>query len=118
MSMGSTGTINMAGSMLEAAKTAIDNYMTTISGLNSELSGIIEGLIPGDFSGSAATSFLNFYNDTIITENINTDADSNLKKMMDSLSELCDSIKKSIPGEEDGVDEQLAGANTGVASEG
>ncbi len=115
MGMGSTGTINMAGSMLDAVKTAIEEYMSTISGLNAELSGIIDGLIPGDFSGSAAESFQKFYTETILTQNIDTANDSSLKKMMDSLSELCDSIKKSIPGEEDGVDEQLAGANSGAA---
>lgn len=104
--MGSTGTVNISKAMMDAAVQAIDNYQTTITGLNGGLQAEIDGLIPSSFSGSAATGFKAFY-ETNIVPNVG----DNLTKMLESLKNICNSVKAQIPGEEQGVDEQLGQGN-------
>ena len=89
-----------------AAVQAIDTYQSAISGLNGRLQSEIDGLIPSSFSGSAAQGFKAFYDN-----NIFPNIGENLTKMLDSLKSICDSVKAQIPGEEQGVDEQLGQGN-------
>ena len=112
--MGSTKTLNVSKAMMDAAIDAIDTYQEKINGLNSSLQEEIEGLIPDSFSGSAAQGFKTFYE-----KNIVPNTGENLTKMLESLRGLCDSIKSMIPGEENGVDEQLGkgNQNPGTAAE-
>ena len=105
--MGITGTINMTKDMIDNAIKAITTYQSTITKLNTQLAGEINGLIPSSFSGAAATGFKTFY-----TTNVEPNAGENLTKMLNQLSQLCETIKKSIPGETDGVDDQLGSGNT------
>lgn len=104
--MGSTGTVNISQAMMVAAVQAINTYQTAITGLNGRLQTEIDGLIPSSFSGSAATGFKAFYDSNIVPN-----TGTNLTKMLDSLKGICDSIKAQIPGEEQGVDEQLGQGN-------
>lgn len=110
--MGSTGTVNITHAMIDAAKQAISEYQATVNGLNGELQSEIDGLIPGNFSGSAANGFKAFY-DTNIQPNV-TDG---LTKMLESLTGICDTVKSYIPGEEQGVDDQLGQGNQGAGAQ-
>lgn len=109
--MGTTGTINITKDMMDKAVTAIDTYQTTISALNQQLTAEIDGLIPSSFSGSAAQGFKTFY-----TDKIEPNTGDNLTKMLDSLKTICDTVKKQIPGETDGVDDQLGEGNTNAGN--
>lgn len=71
----------------------------------------LTGLIPSSFSGAAANGFKAFY-DTSILPNV-TD---NLTKMLDSLKEICNTIKMQIPGDDQGVDDQLGQGNQNSGS--
>lgn len=104
--MGSTGTVNITHAMMDAAVQAISNYQTAINGLNGELKAEIDGLIPSSFSGSAAQGFKAFFDN-----NICPNTGENLTKMLDSLKSICDAIKAQIPGDTDGVDDQLGQGN-------
>lgn len=104
--MGSTGTVNISKSMMDAAVQAINDYQTAITGLNGRLQAEIDGLIPSSFSGSAAQGFKTFYDN-----NIFPNTGENLTKMLDSLKSICDSVKAQIPGDDQGVDEQLGQGN-------
>ena len=46
-------------------KWAVQEYRDTAEGLHVRLDATISNLIPGNFSGSAATGFNTFYNETI-----------------------------------------------------
>ncbi len=105
--MGTTGTINITKDMMDKAITAIDTYQTTITTLNGELVDEIDGIIPSSFSGSAATGFKTFY-----TNNIEPNTGENLTKMLGSLKTICETVKKQIPGDNEGVDDQLGSGNT------
>ncbi len=111
--MGYTQTINVSNAMMVAAIEAIDAYQERINNLNSSLQEEIDGLIPSSFSGSAAQGFKTFYEKNIVP---NTGV--NLTNLLGSLRGLCDSVKAMIPGEENGVDEQLGkgNQNPGVAA--
>ncbi len=105
--MGKTGTINITKDMMDKAISAIDTYQTTINTLNGQLVAEIDGIIPSSFSGSAATGFKTFY-----TKNIEPNTGENLTKMLGSLKTICETVKKQIPGETDGVDDQLGSGNS------
>ena len=105
--MGTTGTINITKDMMDKAITAIDTYQTTITNLNTELLAEIDGIIPSSFSGSAATGFKAFY-----TKNIEPTTGENLTKMLKSLKTICETVKKQIPGDTEGVDDKLGTGNT------
>ena len=109
--MGSTGTVNITKAMMDSAVQAITDYQTTITNLNGRLQTEIDGLIPSSFSGSAAQGFKAFYENNIVPNN-----GENLTKMLDSLKGICDSVKAQIPGEEQGVDEQLGQGNQNSGS--
>lgn len=109
--MGTTGTINITKDMMDNAITAIDTYQTTITTLNQSLTTEINGLIPSSFSGSAAQGFKTFY-----TEKIEPNTGTNLTKMLDSLKNICDTVKKQIPGDTEGVDDQLGEGNSSAGN--
>lgn len=109
--MGTTGTVNISKAMMDNAVKAIDDYQTAITNLNAKLKTEIDGLIPGSFSGSAADGFKAFYD-----ENIVPNVGENLTKMLDSLKGICNSIKAQIPGDEQGVDDQLGKGNRNPGS--
>ena len=98
--MGSTGTVNITKAMMDAAIKAVDDYQSQVT-----------GIIPSSFSGAAANGFKAFY-DTSILPNV-TD---NLTKMLDSLKEICNTIKMQIPGDDQGVDDQLGQGNQNSGS--
>jgi len=108
--MGTNGEINITKGMMDAAITAIDNYQNAVNGLNSELASEISSLIPSSFSGSAAQGFKTFYE-----VNIEKNAGENLTKMLDALKSVCETVKSQIPGDEQGVDDQLGSGNSGTA---
>ena len=100
--MGSTGTVNITKAMMDAAIKAVDDYQSQVTGINSELQSEIDGLIPSSFSGAAASILPN------VTDN--------LTKMLDSLKEICNTIKMQIPGDDQGVDDQLGQGNQNSGS--
>ena len=104
--MGSTGTIYMTKQMMVNAQQAITEYLTTIGQINDKLSGEISGLIPSSFSGSAATEFNNFYTNSIVPV-----VTTNLNSMMENLNTICEQVKNNIPGDQQGVDDQLGEGN-------
>lgn len=103
--MGSTGTVNVAASMMNAAIRAIEEYQATVTTLNGKLKTEVDGLIPSSFSGDAAEGFKVFYS-TKVAPN----AGENLTKMLDGLKQICEAVKKQIP-ETEGVDDQLGQVN-------
>lgn len=113
MPMGTTGTVKVTHEMMDNALKAIEDYRSEITDLNSQLDGVINDLIPTSFSGSAAEGFKTFYG-----ESIEPNCGENLTKMLDSLKGICESVKKQIPGEEDGVDDQLGQGNQGAGGQG
>lgn len=104
--MGSTGTVNITHQMMESAVQAIENYQTTITSLNGRLDNEVNTLIPSSFSGSAAQGFKAFYDNSIVP-NVGT----NLTKMLESLTDICNAVKAQIPGADQGVDDQLGQGN-------
>lgn len=104
--MGTTGTINITKDMITAALKAVEDYQTEITNLNTQLQSEIDSLIPTSFSGSAAEGFKFFYDNSIAP---NTGI--NLTKMLSALTDICNAVMAQIPGEEQGVDEQLAQGN-------
>lgn len=109
--MGTTGTVNISKSMMESAVQAINDYQTAINGLNGRLQAEVDGLIPSSFSGSAAQGFKAFYDNNIVPN-----VGENLSKMLEALKGICDSVKAQIPGDEQGVDDQLGQGNQGSGS--
>ena len=102
--MGSTGTVNITKAMMDAAIKAVDDYQSQVTGINSELQSEIDGLIPSSFSGAAANGFKAFY-DTSILPNVT-----------DNLTKMLDSLKMQIPGDDQGVDDQLGQGNQNSGS--
>ena len=103
--MGSTGTVNITPEMMEAAVKAITEYRTTTEALHTSVEEEVTSLTASDFTGSASTGFVNFY-----TNNIKPATGKSLTDVLDTLEQICNSIKSAIPDIE-GVDEQLGTAN-------
>lgn len=103
--MGTTGTVNITPEMMDNAVKAITTYRTTTDTLHTSVNDEITNLTSNDFTGSAATGFVNFY-----TNNINPATGKSLTDILDTLEQICNSIKSAIPDTE-GVDEQLGTAN-------
>lgn len=99
--MGKTGTVNVTPEMMEAALKAIESYRSTTDTLYTNVSGEVTNLTESDFTGS-----VNFY-----TNNVEKAIGKGLTDILTTLEEICKSIKSGIPDIE-GVDEQLATANT------
>lgn len=105
MAMGSTGTINVSTEMLQNAINAIEDYRQEANTLYTDVANIVSDLIPGNFSGSAATDFKGFY-DTKVEPALG----QSLTELLDGMVSMLEGIKGAIPAEE-GVDEALAQAN-------
>lgn len=105
MAMGSTGTVNITPEMMTNAMSIIDEYRTQTSNLYTRLSDEVTGLIPTNFSGSAAEGFRFFY-----TDKIEPAAGEGLTKLLDALYQICEGTLKAIPAES-GLDDQLGEGN-------
>lgn len=103
--MGSTGTVNITPEMMDEAIKAIEAYRETTNTLHTNVGTEVTTLTSSDFTGSAATGFSTFY-----TKNIEPVTGTSLTSVLDTLVEICTSIKTAIP-DVDGVDEQLGTAN-------
>ena len=110
MALGTTGTLNVTTEMIKNALDAIDAYRTEANNLHKQLTDIVDGLIPADFSGNAATGYKTFYNGKI--EPL---IDSNLEQYLKALEDICGAIKSQIP-DQSGVDESLATENNKLAN--
>ena len=105
MAMGSTGTVNITPEMMTNAMSIIDEYRAETGSLYTRLSDEVAGLIPANFSGSAAEGFQFFY-----TDKIEPAAGEGLTKLLDALYQICEGILKAIPAE-NGLDDQLGEGN-------
>ncbi len=103
--MGSTGTVNITPEMMDDAVKAITNYRTTTETLHTSISTEVTNLTAKDFTGSASTGFVSFY-----TNSIAPATGKSLTDVLNTLEQICNSIKSAIP-DVDGVDEQLGAAN-------
>lgn len=104
--MGKNGIVNVTPEMMDSAIKAITEYRTTTGTLHTSVGTEVTNLISNDFTGSASKGFENFY-----TNNISKATGESLTKILDTLEQICNSIKSAIPDVE-GVDEQLGTANT------
>ena len=105
MAMGSTGTVNVTPEMIRSALSAINQYETTVKSLYSKLDSTMSELIPGNFSGSAAQGFKQFFDENI-TES------TGVSQIIKLLREIVNGISDAIPKDGDGLDDQLAEQNT------
>ena len=105
MAMGSTGTINITPEMMTNAMSIIDEYRTQTGNLYTSLSDEVAGLIPANFSGSAAEGFQFFY-----TDKIEPATGEGLTKLLDALYQICVGPLKAIPAD-NGLDDQLGEGN-------
>lgn len=103
--MGTTGTVNITPEMMDDAIKAIEAYRETTGTLHTNVETEVTTLTSSDFTGSASTGFWNFY-----TNNIAPATGTSLTTVLDTLVQICNSIKSAIP-DTDGVDEQLGTAN-------
>lgn len=110
--MGSTGTVKISVSMMDAAVQAINDYEEAIKGLNQRLDEEVNGLVPTNFSGAAADGYVAFYNGQIVP-NIT----EGLSNMLEALKSICESVKSQIPGDTNGVDDQLGQGNQGAGGQ-
>ena len=106
MAMGTTGTVNITPEMISAAKSAVEDYESTVQGLYARLDSVVSNLIPGSFSGSAASGFQSFYTNKIepITGKAVTD-------IIELLRNILNGINDAIPKDGDGLDDQLGTQN-------
>jgi len=109
--MGTTGTVNITVEMMSSALSALEQYESTTKSLYTQLNSAVTNLIPGSFSGSAATGFQTFYNNSI--EPVTGQA---LTEIIATLRNIFESIQKQIPGMDVGVDEQLGKGNNSAGS--
>lgn len=103
--MGTTGTVNITPEMMDEAVKAISAYRSTTETLYKSVNTEITNLTAKDFTGSASTGLVKFYN-----SNIEPATGKSLTDILDTLEKVCNSIKSALPAEE-GVDEQLGSAN-------
>ena len=105
MAMGNTGTVNITPEMMRNALDAIEEYRSTTTALHQGLETTVTGLIPSNFSGSAADGFSNFF-----TNKITPVTSDGLTSLLDALRDICQGTLDALP-EANGVDEQLAAEN-------
>jgi len=107
MPMGSTGTVNITPEMISAALSAVEEYESTTNSLYTRLDGVVSGLIPGSFSGSAAQGFQTFY-----TNKIEPATGQAVKDIIELLRNILNGINDAIPKDGDGLDDQLGSQNS------
>ncbi len=110
MAMGSTGTVNVTPGMIDNAKAAIEEYQNTVKALFSQMEDTMSALIPGNFSGSAAEGFKDFYNNNIKPVINTDDTASGVMQIISLLNNIVEGISQAIPAEQ-GIDEALAAEN-------
>lgn len=117
MAMGTTGTVNITPEMISAAKSAVEDYESTVQGLYSRLDSVVSNLIPGSFSGSAANGFQTFYTNSILPVVNTSEETSAIMGIIKLLKDILDGINNAIPKDTDGLDDQL-GTQNGSSAEG
>ncbi len=108
MAMGSTGTVNITPEMLRNALSVIADYQTKTNNLRTQLDDTVTALIPGNFSGSAADGFKDFY-----TNKIDPIVDEGLTGIITALHDIVEGTLEAIP-DTDGLDDQLGEGNKSV----
>ena len=101
MAMGSTGTVNITPEMISAALSAVEEYEATSQSLYQRLDTEVNNLIPGSFSGSAASGFQTFYTNQI----------EPITDIIELLRNILNGINDAIPKDGDGLDDQLGTQN-------
>lgn len=56
----------LSSAMIQSAQASVDSYISQVQALNSELEGVINGLIPSGFEGDAAEGYKSFYTTKIV----------------------------------------------------
>ena len=112
MAMGSTGTVNVTPEMINSAISAIEEYETTVKSLYSNLESTMSELLPGNFSGSAAQGFNQFFDENITKLADANDESTAVAQIIKLLKEIVNGISDAIPKDNDGLDDQLAEQNT------
>lgn len=105
MAMGSTGTVNITQKMMTDIKDAVADYRVKAKSLQDQLNGEIKKLIPGSFSGAAASGFEEFYNKNIVPAN-----GEGLEQLLKAIDDIAQGALEAIPGG-NGLDDQLADGN-------
>lgn len=105
MAMGQNGMVNITPEMMTNAMAVIEEYREQTNDLHTRLSETVNGLIPSNFSGSAAQGYQSFYGDKI--EPV---IGENLTSLLKALKEICEGTLKAIPAE-NGLDDQLGEGN-------
>jgi hypothetical protein len=105
MAMGSTNTVNITQKMMQDIVSAVSDYRAKTNALAEQLDGVVNGLIPGNFSGSAADGFKEFYTKNIVPAN-----GEGLKDLLDAVEGMANGILESIPGG-NALDDQLGDGN-------
>ena len=106
MAMGSTGTVNITPEMMNNALNVVSDFRTATASLHTQLDDVMTGLIPGNFSGSAADGFKYFYDNNIVPA-----IGDGLTQILDALKDILDGTLKAIPADSVGLDDQLAEGN-------
>lgn len=106
MAMGNSGAINITHQMMNDVLSAVTDYRGKATALAERLDSTVNGLIPANFDGNAATEFKGFYNKNIV-ENL---IENGLKKLLEAIESMANGILEAIPGG-GGLDDQLADGN-------
>ncbi len=83
----------LSSAIVDNAKGSVDTYIASISGLNSQLDGIINTLTGGNFVGDASVGYKEFYTNKVlpaITENLTEQSNSltaSIKSMLDNIQQ-------------------------------
>lgn len=83
----------LTSAIVENAKTSVDNYITSIDGLNGQLEEIINTLTGSNFNGDASLGYKDFYTKSVlpaITENLTQQGNSltsSIKSMLDNIQQ-------------------------------
>jgi len=106
MAMGSNGMVNITQQMMNDILSAVSDYRGKATALAQRLDDTVNGMIPANFDGNAATEFKGFYTKNIV-ENL---IEEGLKKLLEAIEAMASGILEAIPGE-GGLDDQLADGN-------
>lgn len=105
MAMGSTGTVNITQKMMTDIKDAVADYRAKAKTLQEQLDGEVTKLIPGSFSGAAASGFETFYTKNIVPAN-----GEGLEQLLKAIDDIAQGALEALPGG-NGLDDQLAEGN-------
>jgi hypothetical protein len=85
----------LTSAMIAGAKAAADNYITTVSGLNGELDGVISGLTGGNFMGDASNGYAAFYNNQVVPA-LDTNLIAQQGSLMAGVKDILDTLKTQL----------------------